>query len=320
MGRMVDGVWTTQWYKSDSKGHFKRPQTRFRSWIRDDGSTEFAPQAGRYHLYVSLACPWANRTLVVRALRGLTDAIDVSVVHPLMLQDGWTFDDDWDGATGDRLLGHDKLWQVYAAANATYSGRVTVPVLWDRQTGTIVNNESKELIEMFDVAFHEFATGEPLFGTPDRAERVHAMIEANYGLVNDGVYRCGFASSQQAYEEAAYALFRRLDELEELLSQQRFLIDDKLSAADVCLFTTLFRFDLVYHTHFSCNLRRLIDYPNLWSYTRDVYQTPGVAETMNIDHIKNHYFRSHESIRPRRIVPIGPQIDFDEPHDRDRFG
>lgn len=319
MGKLIDGNWTTKWYEPDEKGAFKRPDTVFRDWVRADGSTRFAPEAGRYHLYVAYACPWAHRTLLARKLRGLEDVIDVSIVHPHMGDDGWVFDDSMHGCTSDRLFGKDYLHEVYTTADANYTGRVTVPVLWDRQHGTIVNNESIEVIEMFDQEFDALTTrGAPLF-VDELRDEIFAMVDANYETVNNGVYKCGFASSQQAYDVAAQALFERLDELESLLAGQRYLCGSRFTAADVCLWTTLFRFDLVYHTHFSCNLRRLRDYPNLWNYTRDIYQMEGVAQTLDAHQTKLHYYTSHESIRPSRIVPIGPDIDYDAPHDRARL-
>lgn len=320
MGRLIEGKWTTQWYEPDEDGRFKRPDTVFRDRVTTDGSTRFAPEAGRYHLYVAFACPWAHRTLITRKLRGLEDVIDVSVVHPFMGDEGWQFDDSMDGCTPDRLHGHDYLREVYASADATYTGRVTVPVLWDTKHHTIVNNESKEVIRILDRAFDDLATRGPSLFPAELDAEIDAMIEANYEPVNNGVYRAGFADSQQAYEEAAWELFDRLDELEALLSRQRYLCGPQFTAADVCLFTTLLRFDPVYHTHFSCNLRRLRDYPNLWNYTLEIYQMPGVAGTVNLEQTKLHYYGSHDSIRPKRIVPIGPEIDYDAPHDRGRFG
>ncbi len=303
MGRLVEGVWEgrEQW-PANREGAFVRPATVFRDTVEPD-----AVEAGRYHLYVSYACPWAHRTLIARALLGLEDAVSVSVSDPILGDDGWVFDGR-------------PLWRVYVEARPDYSGRVSVPVLWDRKRSTIVNNESREILRMFTTVFR------PLWKTPrDLSPRTHrqlidAVIDELYAPLNNGVYRCGFARTQQAYEDAAYELFAALDHWEALLAGQRFLCGDTLTEADICLFTTLFRFDLVYHTHFKCNLRRLVDYPNLWGLVRDVYQTDGVAGTCHVDHIKTHYFGSHRTINPYGIVPIGPAIDFDLPHDRARLG
>jgi glutathionyl-hydroquinone reductase len=319
MGRMVSGKWTTQWYDADAEGRFCREQTRFHDRISHDGSTAFPAEAGRYHLYVSLACPWAHRTLIARKLKQLEAAIDVSVVDPFMGDDGWWFSDA-PGARPDTVNGARFLWQVYAKAKPGYTGRVTVPVLWDKHTGSIVNNESRQILRMLDREFDAFGDAsvtlcpEPLRAAIDRE------LDALYEPVNNGVYRAGFASTQQAYDEAVTELFAALDGYERRLSRQRYLIGPELTEADICLFTTLFRFDLVYHYHFKCNLRRLRDYENLWGFVRDVYQLPGVSETCNLDHIKQHYFRSHPHINPTRIVPKGPSIDFDQPHSRARLG
>ncbi len=311
---MVNGKWTTQWYQPDDEGRFVRPETQFREQIAADGA--HPPAAGRYHLYVSYACPWAHRTLIMRALHRLEDAIEVSVVHPFMGDDGWTFASDFDGATGDRVANRRFLREVYAAARSDYTGRVTVPVLWDRQRETIVCNESRELIQMLDGPLASLGDSTRRLLPEDRAEEILEMIDANYEPVNNGVYRAGFATKQGAYEEAVSALFRRLDLLEELLGKQRFLCGDELTAADICLFTTLVRFDNVYYTHFKCNVRRIVDYPHLWGFVRDVYQTDEIAQTCRFDHIKHHYFASHETINPHRIVPMGPIIDFTAPHQR----
>lgn len=319
MGRMVEGEWTTDWYEPDEEGHFRRPDTQFRDWVRKDGSTDFQPVAGRYHLYVAYACPWASRVLMLRKLKGLEDAIDYSVVHPFMSDDGWHFDASEPGATADDLFGYELLREVYSRADSNYTGRVTVPVLWDKQNATIVNNESKELIQMLDYEFDGLSTREcSLFPAEIRSE-VLAVIDEIYEPINNGVYRCGFAGKQTAYEQAAGELFDALDRWEQVLAEQRYLCGAQFTAADICMFTTLVRFDPVYYTHFKTNLRRIVDYPNLWNYVKEIYQMPGVVETVNMDHIKRHYFQSHETINPKRIVPIGPAIDFEEPHDRDRF-
>jgi putative glutathione S-transferase len=323
MGLLVDGKWTDQWYDTKSTGgKFVRSQSQFRNWITADGNagpsgTEgFKAESGRYHLYVSYACPWAHRTLIFRKLKGLEDHISISAVHPDMLGEGWTFEKDDAGATGDTLYGLPFAHSLYTKADATYSGRVTVPILWDKQQDTIVSNESSEIIRMFNSAF-DGITGNTLDFWPeaerDAIEEVNARI---YDTVNNGVYKSGFATSQAAYDAAVVPLFDTLEWLEERLSQNRYLMGHYITEADWRLFTTLVRFDPVYHLHFKCNRRRLIDYPNLWGYTRELYQVAGVAETVNMDHIVGHYHRSHESINPHRIVPINPVLEFDAPHGR----
>jgi glutathionyl-hydroquinone reductase len=318
MGLLIEGQWKTSWYEPDEKGRFVRPETRFHQRVTADGSSGFPAAAGRYHLYASYACPWASRALILRALKKLEAAIEVSIVHPFMGEDGWQFA-DYPGGTGDRVGGRDYLRQVYVAADPRYTGRVTVPVLLDTETGAIVNNESRDLIEMLDREFDAF--GDPsvrMYPDPLRAE-VDAMIDANYETVNNGVYKAGFAESQAAHDEAVTALFERLDQLEALLARQRYLCGDRITAADWCLFTTLYRFDAVYYVHFKCNVRRVVDYPNLWAYVRELYQVPGVRATCNMDHVKHHYYRSHERLNPKRIVPRGPSLDFEASHDRDRL-
>ncbi|HTQ43527.1 MAG TPA: glutathione S-transferase family protein [Polyangiaceae bacterium] len=307
MGLLVDGKWTKRWYSSDAHGRFVREGTLFHG--------RAVPEAGRYHLYASFACPWASRALIMRKLKGLESAITVGIVDPFMGEDGWAFSD----ALRDEVNGSAFLRDVYVRAKPDYSGRVTVPVLWDRREGTIVNNESREIIRMFDHDFAVLSPGAPDYAPPDLVQAIDREIDAMYDPVNNGVYRAGFATKQRAYEEAVGELFAALDRYEERLSRQRYLLGARMTEADVCLFTTLVRFDPVYHFHFKCNLRRLRDYPNLWGYVRDVYQHPGVAETVNLDHIKQHYFRSHESVNPTRIVPVGPEIDYSTAHDRARF-
>ncbi|MBO9399798.1 glutathione S-transferase family protein [Shimia sp. R9_3] len=323
MGLLVDGKWTDQWYDTKSTGgKFVRSQSQFRNWITADGSSGpsgtdgFKAESGRYHLYVSYACPWAHRTLIFRKLKGLEDHISISAVHPDMLSEGWTFEKDDAGATGDTLYGLPFAHSLYSKADASYSGRVTVPILWDKQRETIVSNESSEIIRMFNSAF-DGLTGNTLDFWPE-AERdaIEAVNVRIYDTVNNGVYKSGFATSQAAYDAAVHPLFDTLDWLEERLSQNRYLMGDHITEADWRLFTTLVRFDPVYHLHFKCNRKRLIDYPNLWGYTRELYQVEGVAETVNMDHIVGHYHRSHESINPHRIVPINPVLDFDAPHGR----
>jgi len=327
MGQLIDGKWSSEWYDtSKTGGAFQRSTSGFRNWITPDGAPGpsgeggFAAKAGRYHLYVSYACPWAHRTLIFRALKGLEGLIGVSVVHPDMLDDGWTFSTDFPGATGDTLFGLPFLRDLYTRAVPGISGRVTVPVLWDKTQGRIVSNESAEIIRMFNSAF-DGLTGNTDDYWPEALrpgiEEVNARI---YDTVNNGVYKAGFATAQEPYDKAVRALFDSLDWLEDRLSGQRYLMGDRLTEADWRLFTTLVRFDPVYHLHFKCNRRRLIDYPNLWAYTRDLYQVPGVAATVRPDHYVRHYHYSHDTINPNRIIPINPVLDFDAPHGRDRLG
>ena len=290
MGRMIEGKWDTRdSIPADERGAFQRAASSFRDRVQD-------VEPNRYHLYVSYACPWAHRTLITRALLGLEKAISVSVADPFMGEQGWIIDGK-------------PLWNWYAAARANYTGRVTVPTFWDKTTETIVNNESTEIIRMFDTTFRPLWTRELELYRPE----VDAVIQSNYNPINNGVYRCGFAGTQAAYDEAVDELFAALDRNEALLGKQPFLCGDAVTEADICLFPTLFRFDLVYHTHFKCNVHRLIDYPNLWAYARRIYALPGVANTCRPDHIKEHYYRSHESINPKRIVPKGPAIDWSAP-------
>ena len=324
MGQLVDGEWHDTWYDtSKTGGKFERSTAGFRNWVTADGSAGpsgeggFKAESGRYHLYVSLACPWAHRTLIFRALKGLADHIGISIVHPEMLSDGWTFATDFPGATGDRLFGLPFLRDIYTRTDPKVSGRVTVPILYDTQRGTIVSNESSEIIRMFNSAF-DGLTGNTDDYWPealrDGIEDVNARI---YDTVNNGVYKAGFATTQAAYEAGVYPLFETLDWLEKRLSQNRYLLGDRLTEADWRLFPTLVRFDSVYHLHFKCNRKRIVDYPNLWAYTRELYQVPGVAETVNLDHIVRHYHYSHDTINPHRIIPINPILDFDAPHGRD---
>ncbi len=315
MGRMVDGEWKDEWYESTDDGHFDRPETVFRDWVRKDGSTKFAPEAGRYHLYVAWACPWAHRTLLTRKLKGLEDAISISVVAPFMGEDGWAFDDEH----VDDLHGAEFLRDIYKLADDRYTGRVTVPVLWDKETKSIVNNESKLIIQMLDREFDDLATNDITLFPEGQADAIINRMDDFYDAVNNGVYKCGFATTQKAYEESFDALFEKLDEYEELLGQQRYLMGDELTIADLCLFPTLLRFDIVYYTHFKANKKHIWQYPNLWNYTLDLYQTPGVTETLNLAEVKEHYFTSHETVNPKRFIAKGPEIDFTQPHDRDRF-
>ena len=317
MGMLIDGVWQAHpEVARPSDGSFVRPKTTVRNWITADGAPGpggeggFAAMPGRYHLYVSLACPWAHRTLIFRVLKGLEDMISVSVVDPPMLEDGWTL-------APDTVTGAEFLHQVYAKSNPRYTGRASVPVLWDKEGGRIVNNESSEIIRMFNSAFDGVGASGPDFYPQALRAEIDAINGPVYETVNNGVYRAGFARTQEAYEEAVQALFATLDMLEERLSGQRYLAGDRITEADWRLFTTLVRFDAVYVGHFKCNIRRLVDYPGLWGYTRELYQVAGVAGTVDFDHIKQHYYRSHQSINPKRIVPAGPEIDFDAPHGRD---
>jgi putative glutathione S-transferase len=322
MGRLVEGVWREEAPDSTrTGGRFVRAETQFRNWITADGRAGptgeggFAAERGRYHLYVSLACPWAHRTLIMRKLKGLEDAIDVSVVHWHLGAHGWEFRDG-PGATGDRLQGSRYLHEVYTRARPDYTGLVSVPVLWDRERQTIVNNESAEIIRMFNAAFDRVgARGPDLYPEPLRGE-IDAINDLVFETVNNGVYRAGFATAQDAHEEAVTALFETLDELEARLARRRYLAGERITEADIRLFTTLVRFDPVYVGHFKCNLRRLVDYPNLWAYARELYQLPDITETVDFFHIKQHYYGSHQTVNPTGIVPLGPILDWQEPHGR----
>ncbi|WP_324698797.1 glutathione S-transferase family protein [Novosphingobium sp. RL4] len=316
MGMLIDGQWHDVWYDTKSTGgRFIRKDSAYRGWISADGASGFKAEAGRYHLYVSLACPWAHRTLIVRALKGLEALVPISVVNWVMIEKGWTFADA-PGVIPDPVNHADYLHQVYTAADPAYSGRVTVPVLWDRQTGTIVNNESSEIIRMFNEAFDGLGAAPGDFYPEALRTEIDAVNARVYDTVNNGVYKAGFATSQDAYEEALTPLFDSLDWLEQRLSRSRFLVGDRLTEADIRLFTTLVRFDAVYVGHFKCNVRRIFDYPALQDYLRDIYQTPGIAPTVNFQHIKGHYYESHRGINPTGIVPKGPILDLDTPHGR----
>ncbi len=317
-GMMVEGEWKTQRQWQNTDGRFVRSETSFRGWITADGSSGYPAAAGRYHLYIAWACPWAHRTAILRKLKGLEDVIGLSAAGSFMGEDGWAFHDE-PGVIPDTVNGAHYLREVYARADPGYTGRVTTPVLFDKETGTIVNNESREIVRMLDTQFEDFAAIDADFCPEGLREEIDATIDAIYEPVNNGVYRSGFATTQEAYEEAVTELFDALDGWEEVLSTRRYLCGDRITEADWCLFPTLVRFDAVYHGHFKCNLRRIVDYPNLWGYLKDLYQTPGVAETVNMDHIKKHYYQSHESINPTRIVPKGPILDLTEPHDRARL-
>jgi putative glutathione S-transferase len=323
MGQLVDGKWQDVWYDTKSSGgKFVRSTAGFRNWITADGSAGpsgdagFAAASGRYHLYVSHACPWAHRTLIFRALKDLTDHVTVSVVHPDMLSDGWTFETDEHGATGDTLYGLPFARDIYIRADPQVSGRVTVPILWDKETQTIVSNESSEIIRMFNSAFDGITGNTDDYWPSDMHDAIETINARVYSDVNNGVYKSGFATSQTAYVNAVIPLFDTLDWLEIHLADNRYLTGDRVTEADWRLFTTLVRFDPVYHQHFKCNRRRIIDYPNLWAYTRELFQWKGVADTVNFDHIVRHYHFSHETINPHRIIPINPALNFNEPHQR----
>ena len=325
MGMLIDGKWQDVWYDtSKSEGRFVRENARFRHWITPDGSAGpegdggFAAEPGRYHLYVSLACPWAHRTLIVRALKGLESLIDVSVVSPIMLDKGWTYNAT-EGSTGDQVNNHDYHYQVYTTAQPGYSGRVTVPVLWDKQQQCIVNNESSEIIRMFNHAFNGITDNQRDFYPVALRAQIDRWNDRIYPAVNNGVYRAGFATTQQAYEEAYHELFRELDHIDQHLADNRYLLGETLTEADIRLFTTLIRFDAVYHGHFKCNRQRLEDFVNIPAYVRDIYQLDGVADTVDFDHIKTHYYASHHTINPTGVVPLGPDIDFTRAHGRERL-
>jgi len=324
MGFLLEGVWRDDAPNTDAHGRFVRQASRYHNWVTPDGAPGpsgeggFPAAAGRYHLYVSLACPWAHRTLIFRKLKRLEDIISVSVVDPIMGAEGWVFSDA-PGTIPDTVEGRQRLSEIYLLANPDYTGRVTVPVLWDKERRTIVSNESSEIIRMLNSAFAAFTADRTDYYPPALRGEIDAVNAEIYETVNNGVYRSGFAGTQEAYEEACRGLFKTLDKMEERLSRQRYLVGNTLTEADWRFFTTLARFDAVYYVHFKCNLRRIADYPNLANYLRDLYQVPGVAETVNMDHIKTHYYGSHRNLNPRGIVPIGPLLDFDAPHDRARF-
>lgn len=317
MGLLIDGQWHDQWYDTSSTGgRFVRSDAQFRNWITADGQPGpsgeggFKAEPGRYHLYVSLACPWANRTLIMRALKGLEDMISVSVVSPLMAENGWTFEPG-PGVVPDPVGQARYMYQVYLRANPNYTGRVTVPVLWDLERDTIVSNESAEIIRMFNSAFDGIGAREGDYYPAELRPEIDAINAHVYENINNGVYKAGFATEQDVYEAEVQKLFDALDQLDASLAHQRFLLGDQLTEADWRLFTTLIRFDPVYHGHFKCNLKKLADYDNLWSYTRELYHWPGVADTVNFDHIKQHYYRSHKTINPNGIVPAGPVLTLD---------
>ena len=324
MGLLVDGVWQQEAPRTKD-GQFIRPATHFRNWVTADGSAGptgeagFKAEPGRYHLYVALSCPWAHRTIIFRKLKGLENLVSMSVVSPDMLQDGWTFNTD-EGSTGDTLNGTSKLSEIYVLAEPKYTGRVTVPVLWDKQKKTIVNNESSEIIRMLNTAFDAHTNVHTDYYPQNLRTEIDKLNDLIYPNINNGVYRAGFATSQAAYEEAFRNLFDTLDEIEQILSNQRYLVGGAVTEADWRLFCTLIRFDAVYYSHFKCNWRHIYEYPNLSNYVRDLYQVPGIAETVSLEQIKRHYYFSQRQVNPTGIVPVGPQLDFSAPHDRARFG
>jgi putative glutathione S-transferase len=322
-GEMIDGVWHTRFHNTNATGgRFQRGQPKYRNWVTPDGSAGpsgsagFPAARGRYHLYVSLACPWAHRTAIFRKLKSLEDVISMTEVEPVMGDEGWQFGPD---ADLDTLNGKQKLNEIYLIADPRYTGRVSVPVLWDKQQRTIVNNESSEIIRMLNSAFDAFTNERTDYYPAELRGEIDAINERVFMSVNNGVYRSGFASTQEAYEEAFLDLFATLDWLEDKLSRQRYLAGDRITEADWRLFTTLLRFDAVYYSHFKCNLRRIVDYPNLSNYLRELYQWPGVADTVNMDHIKRHYYASMLHLNPSGIVPLGPALDFEAAHDRAKF-
>lgn len=322
MGLLVNGEWVDQWYDTKKHGgEFVRESAQLRDWVgsNPEGTgLSYPAEPGRYHLYVSLACPWAHRTLIMRKLKGLEGLIGVSHVSPLMLDKGWTYHQE-EGASGDSVNGVDFHYQLYTKTDPRYTGRVTVPALWDKQRSAIVNNESADLLQMFNHAFDEL-TGNDLDFYPQDLRSVIDEVNADvYDHINNGVYKSGFATEQEVYEKHVKALFDALDRMEARLAEHRYLAGEWLAEADIRLFTTLIRFDAVYYGHFKCNIKRIEDYPNLSNYVREIYQWPGVAETVNMDHIKRHYYYSHDTINPTRIVPAGPLLDFERPHDRERL-
>lgn len=329
MGLLVNGQWQDKWYDTDANdGKFVRSQSQFRHWITADGSagatgkSGFKAETDRYHLYVSLACPWAHRTLIFRALKNLDNIIPVTVVNPLMYENGWELNNEFPGAQADPLYDFNKLYQLYLKADPNYSGRVTVPVLWDKQQQTIVSNESADIIRMLNSAFNALIDNEEARARDYYPQALHSSINSwndrVYDNINNGVYKAGFATSQRAYADAVNELFAELDHVEKNFDQNRYLTGDRISEADWRLFTTLIRFDPVYVGHFKCNIRRIADYPNLSGYLRELYQVPGVKETVNMQHIQHHYYRSHKQINPTGIVPMGPWQDLDAAHLRDR--
>lgn len=324
MGLLVEGQWHTDWYDTkSSNGKFVRKESHFRNWVTADGEAGptgnggFKAQPGRYHLYVSLACPWAHRTLIFRKLKGLEEMISVSIVNSFMGNEGWTFDPG-NGVIADEVNHTKRVYELYTLAMPDYTGRVTVPILWDKQRNTIVSNESADIIRMLNSAFDQIGASAGDFYPGDKRQHIDEINERVYHNINNGVYRAGFATTQAAYDEAVTDVFKVLDQLEQILSSQRYLVGDRLTEADWRLFTTLVRFDAVYVGHFKCNIKRIADYPALSNYLRDLYQHPGIADTVDIDYIKAHYYGSHDTINPTLIIPLGPALGLDQPHDRAR--
>ena len=321
MGLLVDGEWHDKWYDTKSTdGKFERSQAQFRNWITKEGvkapngAKAFKAEVGRYHLYASYACPWVHRVLICRKLKGLENIIDVSFVHWYMAENGWTFAKDEENIVGDQLYNFDFAHQIYTKADPNYSGRVTVPILWDKYENTIVSNESSEIIRMLNSAFDDIGAKEGDYYPKHLQTKIDEFNDRIYDTVNNGVYKAGFATTKEAYEEAVYPLFETLDWLNNCLADQRFLLGDQPTEADWRLFPTLYRFDSIYVGHFKCSRKRLVDYPHLWAYARDLYQWPGIKETVNLEHARRHYYESHDTINPTRIVPVEPKIHWDQPH------
>lgn len=313
MGLIVDGQWVDKWYDTkNSDGKFVRQDSAYRGTINNKAGNLYQVEAGRYHLYVSLACPWAHRTLIFRQLKGLEDIISVSVVEPEMLDKGWSFSEK-----GDDLYQLKQMFEIYLKGDQNYQGRVTVPVLWDKKTATIVNNESSDIIRIFNSAFNELTGNDDDYYPTQLQVEIDRVNQLIYDDINNGVYKAGFATSQSVYQTACQSLFNRLDWLEQRLAKQRYLVGDKITEADWRLFTTLIRFDAVYHGHFKCNRQTLASFTHISGYLRELYQVQGIAQTVNFEHIKTHYYFSHEMINPTRIVPIGPLLDFNSPHHRE---
>lgn len=318
MGMLIKGKLVEDWLaKEMDEGEFKRMDSTFRNWISADGSTEFEAQADRYHLYVSNACPWAHRTVIFRKLKKLENIIGLSIVEADMLEDGWTFSQS--GEYVDHLYGFKFAHEIYTRADDNFTGQITVPILWDKKLNTIVNNESSEIIRMLNSEFNDFTEVKTDFYPPVLRQQIDEVNQPIYDNINNGVYRCGFATSQTAYDKAFDRLFNELDKVESILSKQRYLTGENITEADWRLFTTLIRFDAVYVGHFKCNLKRIVDYPNLSNYVRELYQVEGIADTVDIDYIKRHYYFSHTSVNPTQLIPKGPALNFDEPHNRDEL-
>lgn len=312
MGKLIQGEWHDVWYDTkSSNGKFVREDAGFRSWVENRADAEFQPESGRYHLYVSLACPWAHRTLIFRELKGLAEHIDVTIVCPDMMNEGWQM------GLPEPLFGHTRLHQMYTQAKSDYTGRVTVPVLWDKKTNTIVSNESSEIIRMFNSAFNVLTGNNDDYYPPALRHTIDEWNDFIYPNINNGVYRCGFATTQEAYEEAYDGLFDALDKVDARLANSRYLAGDTITEADWRLFTTLIRFDAVYVGHFKCNKKRIADYPHLNGYMKELYQIKGIKETTDFYHIKRHYYYSHTGINPTQVVPKGPELDLESPHGRD---